>query len=175
MRTIEENRAYHKKWRDTHREQYNAKKRAWRLANPEKVMGQRKRYHLEQMGKNTEWKKNNRELYLEQKKRHHTRHRQACLEHYGRVCACPGCNEAHEEFLAIDHIAGGGNKHRKEIGSKAGNQFYVWIIKNNFPSLFRTLCHNCNHSRGLYGYCPHEREASKSVEVLQVEDAGAVL
>lgn len=32
---------------------------------------------------------------------------------YGGACAC--CGESREPFLAIDHIAGGGNKHRKEI------------------------------------------------------------
>lgn len=56
-------------------------------------------------------------------------------------------------FLCIDHIDGGGNKHRAEIKG----DFYRWLIDNNFPPGFQTLCHNCNMAKGLYGRCPHER------------------
>lgn len=77
------------------------------------------------------------------------------LLHYGATCKC--CGDTTQEFLALDHINGGGNKHRKEIG-KYGNHIYQWIIKNNFPEGFRVLCHNCNMSLGFYGYCPHNIE-----------------
>ena len=66
-------------------------------------------------------------------------------------CAC--CGENNLEFLLIDHINGGGNKHRQE--EKIRN-FYRWLIKNNFPEGFRVLCYNCNMSIGFYGYCPHQ-------------------
>ena len=71
--------------------------------------------------------------------------------HYGTQCAC--CHESALEFLCIDHINGKGNEHRRAIG--AGTNFYSWLIKNNLPSGFRTLCHNCNMSLGSFGYCPH--------------------
>ena len=71
------------------------------------------------------------------------------IKYYGGKCAC--CGESRIEFLAIDHIGGGGKKHRKKIG--AGNLLY-WIIRNNYPKGFRILCHNCNMSFGLYGYSP---------------------
>ena len=87
-----------------------------------------------------QWHKNKR---LEMKKK--------IINHYGGKCAC--CGESRIEFLAIDHIKGGGKKHRKNIG--AGNLLY-WIIRNNYPKRFRILCHNCNMSLGLYGYCPHQ-------------------
>lgn len=76
------------------------------------------------------------------------------ISHYSKEdnkCAC--CKERHLEFLSIDHIKGGGTKHRKEIG--AGN-FYIWIIRNNFPDGFRVLCFNCNWAMRL-GKCPHKR------------------
>jgi hypothetical protein len=57
--------------------------------------------------------------------------------------------------LAIDHIKGGGSKHRKEV-----RHLYSWLRREGFPSGFRILCHNCNLARGVYGYCPHEREGS---------------
>jgi hypothetical protein len=79
---------------------------------------------------------------------HQLRWRNVVLDHYGRLCVC--CGESRYEFLAIDHIAGGGRKHTNLIGS-----LYLWLIRNKFPDGYRTLCHNCNTALGLYGNCPH--------------------
>jgi hypothetical protein len=76
------------------------------------------------------------------------------FDHYGRACAC--CGEDREEFLAIDHIDGGGRTHRKRIRM----MIYFWLRKNGFPEGFRTLCHNCNMSLGRRGYCPHQTEGT---------------
>lgn len=76
--------------------------------------------------------------------------REEVLKHYGGQCAC--CKEATYEFLAIDHINGGGRKHRTEINTPLP----YWLKKNGFPEGFRILCHNCNLAKGRYGYCPHE-------------------
>lgn len=87
--------------------------------------------------------------------------RQACLDHYGGHCAC--CGEKRVEFLAIDHVNGGGSKHRLELFGKrnaGGPAFYSWLKKNGFPTGYRVLCHNCNTSLGLYGYCPHQRDST---------------
>lgn len=78
--------------------------------------------------------------------------RAGVLEAYGGEfprCAC--CGTEKTEFLAVDHINGGGNKHRKEINAN----LYVWLRNNNYPKGFRLLCHNCNFSISAYGYCPH--------------------
>lgn len=86
------------------------------------------------------------------------------LEHYGGICAC--CGEKELIFLAIDHINGGGNEHRRQIGNNPGNrcgssstQFYKWIEKNDFPDFLQILCHNCNMGKHLNnGVCPHKTE-----------------
>ena len=75
------------------------------------------------------------------------------LSHYGSKCAC--CGESRLEFLCMDHINGGGSKHRK---SRKFSTIYRWLLSNNYPPGFRVLCHNCNMSLGLYGYCPHKEE-----------------
>lgn len=84
------------------------------------------------------------------------------LEHYGGKCMC--CEEAEPIFLAMDHIYGGGNEHRREIGNNPGSrggsssvQFYKWIEKNNYPDILQILCHNCNMGKHLNGgICPHK-------------------
>jgi len=79
------------------------------------------------------------------------------LGHYSNdtfTCAC--CGEGHIEFLAIDHINGGGAKQRK-TGLRS-SMFWLWLIKNNYPLGYRVLCHNCNQATGNFKYCPHEKE-----------------
>jgi hypothetical protein len=90
----------------------------------------------------------------------HRRERERCLSHYGGACAC--CGEDRYEFLSFDHVDGGGNRHRKQLGSKAG-KITRWLIKSGFPEGFRVLCHNCNQALGHYGYCPHAQAAKDAV------------
>lgn len=78
--------------------------------------------------------------------------RRQVIRHYGGMCDC--CSEDRFEFLALDHINGGGEQHRLEVGS--GAHMISWIIANNYPPIFRVLCHNCNQAIGYYGRCPHE-------------------
>ena len=87
-------------------------------------------------------------------KRSRDKQREICIQAYGGHCEC--CGEDRFEFLAIDHINGGGGKHRKELGS--GAAIPRWLIKNNFPPGFRILCHNCNMAMAIYGECPHQRD-----------------
>lgn len=76
------------------------------------------------------------------------------LRHYGECCAC--CGESWPIFLTIDHIEGGGAKHRREINNKGGHNFYRWLIKNNFPKGFQVLCSNCNLAKHIKKICPHK-------------------
>ena len=96
--------------------------------------------------------------------------RMAVLEHYGGIppkCAC--CGESNYEFLAIDHINGGGGKHHKlvvsgKLGKKYGGVMQ-FLYYNNFPKGFRVLCHNCNCAKGFYGYCPHKKDNSHILKI----------
>lgn len=75
------------------------------------------------------------------------------IQAYGDRCAC--CGESALEFLTIDHIEGGGSRHREEL-RKAGSGLYSFLKNSGFPAGYQTLCMNCNFSRGKYGTCPHE-------------------
>ena len=75
-------------------------------------------------------------------------------------CECPGCNETRVEFLQLDHFDGDGRQHRAKLKKMGHLDFYRWLKRENYPKLhLRVLCANCNASIGLYGYCPHQREA----------------
>lgn len=75
---------------------------------------------------------------------------------YGGRCAC--CSESQFEFLSIDHINGGGTKHRKEL--PAGLSIWKWAKNNGFPPTLRILCFNCNCAIGFFGNCPHQDNRS---------------
>jgi hypothetical protein len=81
-----------------------------------------------------------------------------CLNYYSNNCPrCACCGEATYQFLGIDHINGGGNKHRQAVGTKKnGGTIYRWLVKNSFPDGYQVLCHNCNLAKGFYGICPHK-------------------
>ena len=87
--------------------------------------------------------------------------RAAMWSAYGGACDC--CGETRREFLCIDHIYGGGSKERRAT-HKGGIVFYRHLAKLGFPKdKYRILCHNCNQSMGVHGYCPHALDALATV------------
>lgn len=68
----------------------------------------------------------------------------AALEAYGGpVCIWPGCDTTDLDLLTLDHIDGGGNEHRREIGG-SGACTYRWLRDNNYPPGWQVLCWNHN-------------------------------
>lgn len=106
---------------------------------------------------NKEWKKNNMEKARETVRAYYQRNREQInlkskkrntdrkiriLTHYGNgKCACVMCGESRIDCLSVDHKKNDGYKHRKTIGN--GVHFYSWLIKNNYPEGYQTLCMNC--------------------------------
>ena len=132
------------------------------LKDPDLRREYNKKYNLENRDKISKSKKDyyvkNRDRILSRHIIQNARRKVQIITRYGGFCIC--CGEKRIEFLCIDHINGGGNQHRKEIGS-SGTPMYKWLVKNKYPKGFRVLCHNCNMSIGAYGYCPHQEEKNE--------------
>lgn len=103
------------------------------------------------------YRKSHIEQARESTRKYHLKCKLECLVHYSTnppKCAC--CGESEIRFLSIDHINGGGTKHRRQIGIGGGATMYLWLKKNNYPKGFQVLCYNCNMAKGFYGICPHK-------------------
>jgi hypothetical protein len=147
---LEYNREWKRKWREANPElsKQLQKERSQKYRDNHPGNEAQKRHYYKYRDENVaRVVKSNRARYRDR--------RLNCIEHYGNKCEC--CGELRNEFLAIDHINGGGLKHRKELAGKNMNM-WEYLIKNKYPEGFRVLCHNCNSALGSYGYCPHQIE-----------------
>lgn len=96
----------------------------------------------------------NREKQLEQRRYHGQALKCEVITHYGGVCNC--CGESILVFLTIDHLNNDGATQRRLLKLGGGSGMYRWIKRNNFPSNFQVLCHNCNMAKAIDGTCPHQ-------------------
>jgi len=101
------------------------------------------------------WRKQNPERATRHQRAWYRRAKLRALIAYSQDppgCAC--CGEGTIGFLTIDHIHGGGNAHRREVGG--GGNLLVWLKKQGYPEGFQVLCFNCNAGRYWNGgACPH--------------------
>ncbi len=161
------NPEYYKKWREKIKsnpvqyQAYLAQQRGYGAISRKRRTQEQK----EKIKKKTLiWRTANAEKIKQVSKKWREAVKNRIFNHYGRSCVC--CGESHFEFLVIDHINGGGNKHRKILG-RLGTAFYKWLENQNFPVEYRVLCHNCNQSLGCYGYCPHFNLSASGSGVMQ--------
>lgn len=114
------------------------------------------------------YKARNRERLSVVEKERRMEIRWRVLWHYSDgMLYCNCCYENTYEFLSIDHINGGGNQHRKSLGSK---YIYSWLIQNNFPSGYQVLCHNCSMAKAFYKVCPHQIEREDTNAITHVTE-----
>jgi len=148
---LEYRRDYYRK----HLDEMRAKNRNW--ARTHKDVGAR--YHLEHRdqileSKRVDYRNDPAKFKLRNARIHHAlleRTKLDVMSHYSGSsqpqCANPyGQHEgsyADIRALSIDHVNGGGTKHRKALGSGGGLAFYGWLIKNAYPPGYQVLCMNC--------------------------------
>lgn len=87
----------------------------------------------------------------EKKKRkyHDDRIKQKVIEYYGIAggCCFPGCEVDEIDQLTIDHIHG---RTVRDMHVKTGLDFYRWLIANDFPRSYQTLCWNHNYQKACW-------------------------
>lgn len=102
------------------------------------------------------WKSSNLAKYKDTNYKYRSSLRKEAILAYGNKCAC--CEETIFEFLTIDHVGGGGNHHRKQVGEF----IYLDLKRKNFPKEgYRVLCMNCNWGTRYSLECPHKKEKTR--------------
>lgn len=111
--------ATRKIWRDANKTDQHAKKKAYRESKPE---------------------------FIRRIKREHARVvKSAALYFYSHgSMQCAECGDGVFQHLCLDHIDGGGCRHRSSDSGTRGKAIYAWVKRHKYPAGFRVLCWNCN-------------------------------
>lgn len=134
-----------KKWYSKNKERQVEYNRQYRKNNYDKELIRQRKYNQE-----------HREERNAKRRERNAERRLRVIQHYSNgTNSCSCCGESIVQFLTVEHINGGGTKHREEQ-KLYGNTFYYWLIKNKFPLGYEILCYNCNCAKGAYGICPHK-------------------
>lgn len=77
----------------------------------------------------------------------------AMVAAYGGKCAC--CGETETRFLSLDHVNGGGARHRREVGNSY--TLFRQLRDAGWPTDgYRVLCMNCQFGTRNGRTCPHQ-------------------
>ena len=98
------------------------------------------------------YRESHRQALLVKMRRRYRLMKASLLERYGGECEC--CGERHLEFLAIDHVEGGGTMERRQVGSYG--VYRKLMASTARLDGYRVLCHNCNAAIAFHGSCPHQ-------------------
>jgi hypothetical protein len=87
------------------------------------------------------------------------------MRHYsGGSAFCGYCGYDDMRALTIDHIDGTGSEHRRQIKTKGGGDFFLWLKRNNFPDGFQVLCMCCNFIKRIENK-EHGKRKSKQLYI----------
>ena len=180
LKNKEKNKEYFKEYYLKNKEKIAEQARAYRLNNKDNIKEYKKEHYLNNKDNIKEYKKeyylknkdnineknrkNGKEYRLKNRKNLNEKNKiyrlNKKIEVYNHYCngdvKCQKCGETNIKCLSIDHINGGGRKHRKEICGALTN----WLIKNNYPEGFQILCINCQFIKRIENkeYAKHEEQ-----------------
>jgi len=170
-------RKYNKEYSKTHKEQHRKWNREYYKKNRGKILVYQKEHYSPEKAR-LYWQKYklDEKKYLERKKRNRQYMKKYRLDHSEKVALsiekalkrlgkiklevfihyscnppkCKICGNNDMRVLTIDHIEGGGSKHRKRI-NRWGINFYKYLRDKKFPEGYQVLCRNCNWIKKLEG------------------------
>lgn len=137
-------------------EKFRAKAREWAKLHPRPGSHNKKGTpsYTRSLEALREWKGNHPEAPVN----YHRRAKQEFIDAMGGICECLGCGNSFFEHLTLDHIHGRENSAEDNKKGRYGQRTYAQARREGYPrDKYRLLCWNCNSSRGIYGFCPHER------------------
>jgi len=144
-------KAYNQRYYQEHKEELLPKIR-------ERVRGWQKDNKEHRNEQQREYRKQDAAPWRAATKRYRAKLKIEAVAAYGGQCQC--CGETELEFLTLDHVHGGGARHRRETKNSPG-----WLVakKEGYPPKYRLLCWNCNSSafRGG-GICVHQRRGCET-------------
>jgi hypothetical protein len=154
---------YKKKYNAEHESQIKAKSKRYHDANVEKLKKKSSDYYakhkIQAKLKNQQYRIDHQDKILQ----HQLEIKIGVLAHYGNgKCACVKCGFDNVKALSIDHINGGGNDHRRKDNISGGLEFYRWLIRNNYPKEYQTLCMNCQYIKKV-----DNREIARGEQILK--------
>ena len=102
----------------------------WYEENKERCKARTKQYYEQNKDRAKLWRRNRRH-----------RIKIEALTYYGKgTLACVTCGENRLPCLTLDHINGGGRKHREAWNNQS---IYDIVKKEGLPHQYQTLCMNC--------------------------------
>jgi len=129
LKKIKKHEEYYK-----HREKYLQRAKLWAKNNTDKY----KKYKAE-------YQKKNKDKIAKYKKEYSINLKWQIIEYYSHEKnSCANCGLEDFKNLTIDHINGGGIKHRALVGKN----IYKWLRDNDYPSGYQVLCFGCNLAKG---------------------------
>jgi len=134
MKNKNPRREYQRKWRQAHPDY----QRNWRKKHPDYVASYSRL-----------WNKKYPNYYRDRAEREVPSSTELVLTHYGKgKLACIRCGYTDTRALTLDHINGDGAKQRFQDrvahkGTKGGKALYRFLLKEDLPEGYQTLCMNC--------------------------------
>ncbi len=142
LKNKESLKIYRKQYREKNKAKIKQRKYAYYLKNRESIIK-----------KNSIYVKINRLQHNARGTKAKNKLKREVFSHYcGGEARCQECKQIDDlGLLTIDHINGGGNKHRREIGKRncGGYKIYQWLKRNSYPEGFQVLCFNCQFKKKL--------------------------